>query len=136
MHRGYRLLDHTADALVEIRGRDLREVYDNSARAVFELVFGRARVSPTESRMLTLTAGSPSELLLEFLRELLYLVNVHGFATTHVDVSDCKATNLRITLVGGACSRRPQLEIKAPTYSGLRLEHYRRGWRAVILFDI
>ena len=69
----YRLLEHTADALVEIYGKNLDELFANAAIALFDQITDISKVEPIGELGLKLEAESREQLLVDFLQELLFV---------------------------------------------------------------
>ena len=76
---GYRIFDHTADLGVEITGASQEEVYAGAAGALFDLLTDLSSVRESEERTLTVEGEGPDDILVNFLRELLYSWNGEGF---------------------------------------------------------
>jgi SHS2 domain-containing protein len=74
---GYTILEHEADVGIESYGRDLAELFTNTARALFSLITDLVTVGSTETRSVTIDNGD--ELLVAFLNELLYLWDTERF---------------------------------------------------------
>ncbi len=66
-------MEHTADSLVEVHGRDLNERFENAAYAMFDLITDAGRVKPKGEVKIVLSADAREQLLVDFLQELLYL---------------------------------------------------------------
>jgi SHS2 domain-containing protein len=69
----YKLLEHTADAMVQVHGRTLEERFENAAYAMFDLMTDVAKVEPRGEMKVLLNADSREQLLVDFLQELLFL---------------------------------------------------------------
>jgi len=71
-------------------------------------------------------------LLINFLRELLYLFNSEKFVTGSCDIIEFSNKELRTRLTGELFNRKKQTiktEIKAVTYSGLTVEKVKQAGR-------
>jgi SHS2 domain-containing protein len=77
--KGYRLLPHTADLLVEVRAADFPAVCAASVEALFSLLTDRRTIRPTERRTLRPAPGSPEEELRSILQQALLLFSLHRF---------------------------------------------------------
>lgn len=82
----YKLLEHTADALVEAHGRNLGERFGNAAYAMFDLMTDVSKVKPKGELDITLTAESREQLLVDFLQELLFLHETEGLVFSKFEV--------------------------------------------------
>jgi SHS2 domain-containing protein len=64
----YRLLEHTADAMVEVHGTTLGERYANAAYALFDQITDVTKVEPKGEVKIVLSADTREQLLVDFLR--------------------------------------------------------------------
>jgi len=69
----YRLLEHTADAMVEVHGTTLGERYANAAYALFDQITDVTKVEPKGEVKIVLSAETREQLLVDFLQELLFI---------------------------------------------------------------
>ena len=74
----YRIFDHTADLGVEITGASQEEIYAGAAGALFDLLTDLSSVRDG-MRTLRRKGEGRTDLLVNFLRELLYSWNGKGF---------------------------------------------------------
>ncbi|MEO0080637.1 MAG: archease, partial [candidate division WOR-3 bacterium] len=129
----------TADLLLEIFGRDLKELFANAAFALFDCMLEQMPSDEDRQETVALAAADLEELFLDWLRELLFLFATQGLVTVRVDFSELEPTRLRATLYG--TDYRPErhglkLEIKTPTYHQFEIGTFAGGYRAVVLFDV
>jgi len=135
----YRLLEHTADLKTLIFGPSLVDLFANAAFMLFDVMLDLDRVAATESRPVALQSADTPELLLDWIRELLYLFSTHGFVTRRAEIRTLEAGRLAAVLHGSTydpARHGLKLEVKTPTYHGFRLEPTPAGWQATILFDV
>ena len=140
--KGYRLLDHTADFGLEIEAPDRAALYEQAALALFDVMLERRPKAGGRSRAIALTirieGQDRADLLVNWLRELLYLFNGKEQVLSAVDVQAINETSLsaRITVEPFAARRhRVQNEIKAVTYHQIQVGPVAHGWLARVIFD-
>lgn len=83
----YRLLEHTADAMVEVYGQDLGERFENAAYAMFDQMTDLDLVEAKGEVKVVLQADSREQLLVDFLQELLYVNDLEDFVFSRFEVS-------------------------------------------------
>jgi len=142
----YKFFDHTADIGVEIFGRTKKELFANAARALFDIIIeniknnGRsAGEIKVRQKTIIIEGEDAADLMVNFLRELLYVFNGENWVVNHCEVLDCGKKKLTANLTGATYNRVRHLiktEIKAVTYSGLKVEKQKSGWKARIIFDV
>ena len=139
--RGYEFFDHTADIGAVVRGTTLPRLFENAARAMFDLICDRRTVRPRRATRVAVTGGSLEDLLVRWLSELLFRLETEGMLFTSFAVERVDRTLLRARGVarGEPIDRtrhRPKREIKAVTYHQIRLVRGRGSWRVRIVFDV
>lgn len=139
---GYQILDHTADKGVRAWGRTLEELFENASRGMYRLV-----VDPTGKQMelsfpIRVEETDPvdrSDLLVKWLRELIYLTDVHKAVFTDFTVHRVTETSVEGEARGFIVEDNAVLDgapVKAVTYHGLRLEQTHDGWEAEFYVDV
>ena len=136
---GYRIFDHTADLGIEITGASQEEVYAGAAGALFDLLTDLSSVRESEERTLTVEGEGPDDLLVNFLRELLYSWNGEGFLIKHCTVLEAAPRRLTAVLQGETydpARHRIRMEIKAVTYHQASIRREAAGWMGRVVFDV
>lgn len=135
---GYELRDHTADIAVSATGDTLEAVFaaiaDGLTAAHLE-----DTPEPLERFSIEVRAESRESLLFDFLDELIYQRDVrHVLPTTHrVDIRTADSEWILEGDVGGIpLDEIDAREIKAVTYSEMRLEETDAGWESYVVFDV
>ncbi len=136
--RGYRLLPHTADIRLEVRGRDLPELFATGVTALFSLLTDRRRVRAAETRILEVTGRDLEDRLFLLLREALLL-----FAADRFLVRSARGrmipSGVTVEVSGEPfdSSRHPAFrEIKAVTAHGMAVERIPGGFVARFIVDV
>ena len=158
----YETFEHTADMGLRIRAAELGDLFADAARAMFSvMVADLGSVRPSEAVSIVLDGGPPDELLRRWLAELLYVFNVRrmlfcdfevqvgaesgpgveGVATTSSDPFSQPAAlgPLRAIARGEPIDFARHLmdvEIKAVTWHGLKVQREPDGWLAEVIVDI
>lgn len=132
----YRLLEHTADSLVEVHGRDLGERFENAAYAMFDLITDVKKVQPTGEMKIVLSADSRDQLLVDFLQELLYLNDAEDlvFGKFEVKTDGQKLEALAWGEKFDEKKHEKRAVVKGVTYH--RLEFDDKKGTITILFDV
>ena len=136
--RRYRLLPHTADLRVEVRGDDLPAAFAAALEALFSLLTDRRRVRRVERRVLTVRGGSPEDRLLAILRQALLLHSVDRFLVRYASVRMEKG-KVAASLYGETTDPARHdvyREVKAVTGHGLTVRKGPRGVTARFLLDV
>ncbi len=135
----YHTFDHTADLGLAIRGASREELFANAAVAVFDIITDLARVEPREERRIVAEGDSAEDLLINFLREVLYLYNGERWLLRDIRMTRLGDTALEAEARGEPHDRRKHeicKEIKAVTYHQAEVRKTPDGWAAKVIFDV
>jgi SHS2 domain-containing protein len=139
MNQTYHVFDHTADLGIEIYGRDEKELFSNAVFALFDIMTDIHAVYTTVEKDISIEGADREDLMINFLREILYLFNGEGFSIRDFLVFEVDSHRIRGTVRGEFfdpdrhCLHR---EIKAVTYHQTEVNRVSDGWRARVIFDV
>ncbi|NIM48139.1 MAG: hypothetical protein GTN78_20670 [Gemmatimonadales bacterium] len=135
----YRFLPHTADIRVAIEAPSLELLFAEATEVMRQLLAGD---SPVESHLrhpVRISTGDTAELLLGYLRELLYRFDTDRFVPARVAFDMATPTQMAGEVSGekfDPARHQVQPEVKAVTRHGLVVAHKDTGWHAEVLFDL
>jgi SHS2 domain-containing protein len=132
--------EHAADIFVEIRGRDLAELYDHGLHALYLNLVELEGVQPVQEMDLEARGAEPAETLRALMGEALYQFETTGFLAAAGQVLEASPTTVRARLKGEPLDpsrHAPLSEIKAVTYHRLWAGQQPDGsWSATVIFDV
>jgi SHS2 domain-containing protein len=129
----YRWADHTSEVELEIEAAGEREVFEEAATALAELL-GVDAADSTSERHVTAHAADRPALLAAWLEELAFLAESEGFVATRVVSLELTGDGLRAT-VAGILGAPPPL-VKAVTYHRLAFEPAGEAYVARVVLDV
>jgi SHS2 domain-containing protein len=139
----YRFIENVAlaDICYEAYGKNLNELFENAALAIFELSAELKSVGDKEKIDVEIEHKNLDNLLYDFLSEILFLKDSKYivFRKVKVDIKEGKPNKLKATLFGeGIDSKKQKLEndIKAITMHMFELKKLAKGWKARVVVDI
>jgi SHS2 domain-containing protein len=127
-------IEHTADWAFRAYGRDLKELFENAAHALFALE-GAAGNHATVARQVDVKGIDYESLLVNWLSELLFLQETRGETYSQFAVKNLTATALSATIQGVPSGPLNKF-IKAITYHELKIEQTPEGWQATVIVDV
>jgi len=135
----YELIDHTADFGLRISAADSGGLFTTAALALFEQIADTAGLPGNETRALTVEGDDWADLMVNWLRELLYLWSGEGLLVSRVTINEICENRLRAAL--RADHYQPEChsirnEIKAVTYHQIEVKADETGWTAQVIFDV
>jgi len=136
----YKLIDHTADLGIEVTGRTKRELFTKAALSLMDIVVERKGTGTgVKEKALTVEGCDPADLLINFLREILYLFNGEALVIGKCEITKCGNKTVEAKLLLEPYNKKKHVmktEIKAVTYHGLSVERIKKGWVARVIFDV
>jgi SHS2 domain-containing protein len=139
MNRSYQLLDHTADLRIRVTGSDQAELFENAGLALFDLICDSAPQASTDTARLVVTGDDPADLMVNYLRELLYLWTGGDKLAKMIHIEAISDTRLKARVTTGPFLPESEAiahEIKAVTYHQIEVAPTSAGWQATVVFDI
>ena len=130
----YEEIDHTADWAFRAFGKDLQELFENAAYALFALE-GALDAQSTLTREIQVAGLDREALLVNWLSELLFLQETKHETFQKFEITKLSDTELTAT-VHGAQTQPITKFIKAVTYHDLKIEQTETGWQATVVVDV
>jgi len=135
----YRFLDHTADFGLEIFGENENALFVHAAAALFDLITDTALLKGERQRTLEVAGQDWPDLMVNWLRELLYLWNGEARLVQHVNIERLEPTGLRAVVATDPYQpdrHTIRNEIKAVTYHQIETAPWQGRWRARVILDV
>ena len=135
----YEQFPHTADIGVRAYGKDLKELFENAAFAMFDIIADLEELSGDTVEHFELEADSREELLVSWLDELLYNFYTKQLIFYEFHVEELTENRLKAKAMArpvGANRNRLKTEIKAATYSDLNIKKSEGRFEVEIIFDV
>ncbi len=134
-------VEHTADYAIVACGKDLRELIENAGRGMISLMVDVGAVAATQHVEFAAEADSPERLLLQCLRQLLYLEEDEGLVPVEFAVTRLCQHPLEAKCIAGVVpvdQVRSHLiaTIKAVTYHALEIQPTPEGLEIRVVFDV
>lgn len=135
----FRLFDHTADLGIEVFGETLKALFAHAALALVSLTTDPEKIISIAERHFAVEGEDRADLFINFLREVLYIINGEGFLPCEVSLDEMQPNYLQATVRGeyfDAQRHRIHKEIKAVTYHQASVEQGPKGWKGRVIFDV
>jgi len=140
---GYEYLEHRADIGMRVSADTLEGIFQDAAEGLFNIIYDAHTVSPIKSFSLLVQAPTLEFLVIEFLNEIVSLMDRKGiFFSQCVDIvidAKKKIKVVQCVLRGESQNRDKHMvktEVKAATYSGLSLTRVNNNYIFQCLFDV
>ena len=135
----YEQFPHTADIGIRVYGRDLKELFTNAAFAMFDTIADLEGLKSSVKQSFEIKAENQEELLVAWLDELLYNFYTKQLIFSEFNIKEISEKYLSAEVSGrpiGANRNRLKTELKAATYSDLKIKRSDDGYSVDIIFDV
>ncbi len=135
----YEQIPHTADIAAKIYGKDIPELFENAAFAMFDMMADMEGLAGTEEVKITLEALDTEDLLVSWLNELLYLSYSKALLFYRFHISSLERNKLLAGVTGQKLrpyKKRLNVEIKAATYHDISIEKRDDRYEVTVVFDV
>ena len=139
MKKAFEILDHTADVGIIAYGASVEELFSNAAMALFSLITELESVDEKLCLDVEVSGEDTEGLLVEWLNELIYLVDARHVLLRRFAIENLSGTGLKAECYGeefDPAKHRMQLGVKAATYHMLELAKSGDGYSAQVIFDV
>ena len=137
----YTFLEHASEVKVLVRAENIKGLFKESLRAVFEIISGKdislfRGSKPKIIREIDVSSVDREALLVDFLSKALSLSEIHREFYFDCEFKEFSSIFLSAYLLGLPLEEKAE-EIKGVSYHNLRVEKNKNGeWQTVILFDV
>ncbi|MBS3731283.1 MAG: archease [Desulfobacterales bacterium] len=135
----YEVIDHTADTGIRVWAGTPTGLFAEACRAMFELITDNYRVTPVKTEKLSVEGIDQTDLLINWLRELLMLWSADRELVASAQISELSDTNLRATVWTQPFDPEKHVlytDIKAVTYHGAEIICRHGHWETSVIFDV
>lgn len=135
----FEIIEHTADTGIRAYGASISEVFTNCALGMMSLMIDPGLVQPSSRVELRAEGRDRASLLVSWLAEILFQVEVGGWAFREFGVSELSELHVEGWGLGEPLDLTKhvvELEIKAPTYHMLEVKDTGGRWTAQVIFDV
>ncbi|MBS7608914.1 MAG: archease [Candidatus Bathyarchaeia archaeon] len=137
--KGYRFLEHMADAYIAAYGKDLAEALENAAAAMFDVMTDIKKVGPEIEDYVEVSGEDEYALLYNWLEALLVKAEIEGMLYSKFKITELNRNNggfrLKAKIWGEKFNPQKHVQkvgVKAVTYH--QMEIVKKKDRAVVKF--
>ena len=136
--RKFKFLEHTADIKFQAYGKNLNEVFENSAYAMLN-VLSESKIKSKIKKNIHVKGRDLENLLYNFIEELLFLFDSENFILSKIRKIkiDKKNFKLKAEITGDKSSNyKINLGIKAVTYNEMFVKKMKDKWVSQVVIDV
>lgn len=134
----FKFLEHTADIKFKAFGNSIKEVFENSALALFRVLYDK-KVEEKKAYKIKAKGSDLESLLYNFLEEFLILFDSKNFLPYQIKSLDLNEKKFKIhaVVVGDELSNyNASVHVKAITYNGMFVKKQKNNWVSQVLVDV
>ena len=133
----FKFLEHTADVKFRAFGKDIEEMFENSALALKETIAPKIKVKNKIKKRFKIEGKDNEAFLYNFLEEFLFLLDAENFLLNKVKVRFVKSKKLEVEVWGDKASNyKFTNDVKAVTYNEMFVKHENGKWVAQVVLDV
>lgn len=134
----YKFIDDlTSDVLFEAYGKNLKELFENSALAMFTVLCDIEKIKTKNKIKVAVKGRDEKDLLYNWLQELIALVDIEEMFFSHFNITEISSKSLKAEISGEQITKeKGSTVVKAVTYYKFALEKTEKGYKATVSLDI
>jgi len=134
----FEVLAHVSETGIRAYGKNIEESFENAAKAMFSIITEPGKVSPDQEVKINISAKNNSELLVDWLNELLFYFDSKGFLFSEFDlhIKDGELVGIASGEIYEAQKHPLKTQIKATTYYNLEVEEENGKSWVQVYFDV
>ena len=135
----YRLTTRQSELAVKVTGGSQADLFANSAFALFDVMLDVEKIEIKERLPLEVEGADRDDLLVNWMRELLYLYQGSGYLLKEFVIREVKDTSVKAEVCGEKIDRdRHEIkqEITAVAYHQSRMTKTGNQWTAQLIFEV
>ena len=135
----YRILTRSSDLAIKVFGKTQAELFTNSAFALFDLMTDVEKVEVRDHLTLEVEGTDRDDLMVNWMRELLYLFQGSGYLLKQFQVLEARDTYVRGKVSGEKYDpdrHEVRREFRSVVYDQSRMEKTGDQWTAQVIFEL
>jgi len=137
--KNYRVTARQSELAVRVVGNSHADLFANSAFALFDVMTDVEKIEIKERMPLEVEGADRDDLLVNWMRELLYLYQGSGFMLKEFVIRDVKDTIVKAEVCGEKIDpdrHEIKQEISAVAYNQSRMQKTGNQWIAQLIFEL
>jgi SHS2 domain-containing protein len=128
-------IDHTADWAFRVSAPSREGLFLEAAEALYHMAGLQTESTLARTRKINLRSDDPESLFIQWLNELIFLMDRERLALREIRINRLTDTELRASGYTAEIQSVGKY-IKAATYSGLRITELNGEWQAAVVLDV
>ena len=137
--KNYRITTHQNELAVRIVGNSQADLFANSGFALFDVLSDIDKIEAAERLSLEVEGSDRDDLMVNWIRELLYLYQGSGYLLKEFKISEVKDTLVKADVAGEKIDpdrHEIKQEIAAVAFHKSRMQKTGNQWIAQVIFEV
>jgi len=137
--KNYRITTHQNELAVRIVGNSQADLFANSGFALFDVMSDIDKIEAAERLSLEVEGSDRDDLMVNWIRELLYLYQGSGYLLKEFKINEVKDTSVKAEVAGEKSDpdrHEIKQEIAAVAFHKSRMQKTGNQWIAQVIFEI
>ncbi|HEY7167396.1 MAG TPA: archease [Candidatus Binatia bacterium] len=138
-NKNYRVTSRQSELAIRVVGNSQAELFTNSAYALFDIMTDVEKVEVKERLPLEVEGADRDDLLVNWMRELLYLLQGSGYMLKEFNIREAKDTVLKAEVCGEKIDpdrHEIKQEISGVAYHQSRMQKTGNQWTAQLILEL
>jgi SHS2 domain-containing protein len=135
----YRLMTRQSELAVRVVGNSQADLFANSAFALFDVMTDVEKIELKERLPLEVEGANRDDLMVNWMRELLYLYQGSGYLLKEFQIREVRDTLVKADVCGEKIDpdrHEMKKEVTAVAYHQSRMEKTGNQWTAQLIFEV
>ncbi|MBN1621121.1 MAG: archease [Endomicrobiales bacterium] len=134
----YSFISHTSDIGIKVYGESLKTLFENAAQGLCSYILAPVGTKLDFHDSIKIEGTDHESLLVNWLNEILYQAYQKKILITSFNVDKIEKTRMEAEIWGRKILEEYKInhEIKAVTYSNLKIKSRKSGYSVKIIFDV
>lgn len=135
----YEILNHSNNLAIEVYGDTMDEIYNNSVRAMTDLLVGLKGLRGSRKKELEIMGVDEASFLVNLLNELVFLYEIDNMVSTGISSISTEGMTMHVTIKYQIIdhAKKPVINhIKSTKLQGLKIKRLDDGYHSMIVFDV
>lgn len=137
--KNYRITTHQNELAVRIVGNSQADLFANSGLALFDVMADIDKINAAERLSLEVEGSDRDDLMVNWIRELLYLYQSSGYLLKEFKINEVKDTLVKAEVAGEKIDpdrHEIKQEIATVAFHKSRMQKTGNQWIAQVIFEI
>jgi len=131
----YKFLEHTSELKIQATEKTINKTFEHLTKAISNYIAQGKKINQNKKLKIKLNEKNKESLLYNFVEKLISLLDAKNFVVSSAKVK-ISGNSLSAELKGDNSKKYSLNYIKSPTYSEMKIEKTKNGWKIQTVLDV